>query len=367
MRATGARMAHSRCLRTRAPHFRRTPCGSPVHPAEAGNTSPLNVLVTGGAGFIGSHLCERLVERGHTVVALDNFDPFYAPEAKRRNLERLRGDERFRLVEGDIRAVDGMEAALAGDDFDVIIHLAARAGVRPSLEDPLLYSQTNVDGTVAMLELARRKGVHRFVFGSSSSVYGNQEKVPFSEVDPVDRPISPYAATKRAGELLCHTYHHLYGISVVCLRFFTVYGPRQRPDLAIHKFSRLMLADEPIPLYGDGSTQRDYTYVADILQGIEAAIRFTGEHERAYEVVNLGESRTVALRELVDLLARALEVEPRIEWRPTQPGDVDRTFADVSRARALLGYHPTTPIEEGIPRFVEWLRQESAGQAEAAS
>jgi UDP-glucuronate 4-epimerase len=323
----------------------------------------MRVLVTGGAGFIGSHLCERLIERGDEVVALDNFDPFYPEAVKRRNLAGLVDHPRFRLVEGDIRELDGMEHGLAAAEstgIDVVVHLAARAGVRPSIEQPLLYSQVNLDGTTAVLELARRLKVRRFVFGSSSSVYGNNRKVPFSEADPVERPISPYAATKRAGELLCHTYHHLYGLSAVCLRFFTVYGPRQRPDLAIHKFARLMSEGSPIPMFGDGTTERDYTYIDDILQGIESAIELTAAPEPVYEIVNLGESQTTSLRRLIELIASALEVEPWIERRPLQPGDVERTFADISRARGLLGYAPSTPVEEGIPRFVEWFRSQMA-------
>ena len=320
----------------------------------------MNILVTGGAGFIGSHLCERLVAQGHTVAAVDSFDPFYPAEIKRRNLAALRGSERFRLVEGDIRDGEAVEAALSAAGFDradVLVHLAASTGVRPSIDSPLLYSQVNVDGTVAMLELARRAGIRRFVFGSSSSVYGNNPKVPFAETDAVDHPISPYAATKRAGELLCHSYHHLHGMAVVCLRFFTVYGPRQRPDLAIHKFARLISRGEPIPFYGDGTTERDYTYVDDILQGIAGAIEYTGAHPDAFEIVNLGESQTVSLRRLVDLLAESLGVAPRVERLPLQPGDVDRTFADIRKARELLGYSPRTRVEDGIPRFVRWFRE----------
>jgi UDP-glucuronate 4-epimerase len=321
---------------------------------------PLNILVTGGAGFIGSHLCERLVSSGNQVVAVDNFDPFYSPAVKRHNLAGLQEQPAFTLVEADIRDPERMHAALAdagAQQIDVIVHLAARAGVRPSIEEPLLYSQVNLDGTVAVLELARALGVQRFVFGSSSSVYGNNPKVPFSERDAVDHPISPYAATKRAGELLCHTYHHLYRLSTVCLRFFTVYGPRQRPDLAIHKFARLMAAGEPIPVFGDGSTERDYTYIDDILQGVVGAIERTDGSEPLFEIVNLGESRTTTLSRLVELLAEALQVAPQIRRLPLQPGDVQRTFADVSRARELLGYAPTTPVEDGIPRFVEWFRE----------
>ena len=319
----------------------------------------MNILITGGAGFIGSHLCERLVAGGHSVVAMDNFDRFYAPETKRRNLAALHGHPGFHLIEADVRDPGAMEAGLANagmDSPDVVVHLAARAGIRPSIEDPLLYSQVNVDGTAAVLELARRRGIRNFIFGSSSSVYGNHARVPFSEDDPVARPISPYAATKRAAELFCHTYHHLYGMSVVCLRFFTVYGPRQRPDLAIHKFARLMAAGRPIQMYGDGSTARDYTYVDDIVQGIEGAIRFAAAEQLIWEIINLGGSRTTSLARLVELLAGALEVEPRIERLPEQPGDVERTFADVRRANRLLGYAPEVAIEQGIPRFVRWLR-----------
>ena len=320
----------------------------------------MNVLVTGGAGFIGSHLCDRLLADGHAVCAVDNFDPFYDAAVKRANVAAASRHPSFRLLDADIRDPRRLKAELASafPQCDVIVHLAARAGVRPSIEDPLLYSDVNVDGTTALLELARELGVRRFVFGSSSSVYGNAEKVPFSESDPVDQPISPYAATKRAGELFCHTYHHLYGLSVVCLRFFTVYGPRQRPDLAIHKFTRLILEDRPIPMFGDGSTERDYTYVDDIVQGIVGAIRLTDSERPVYEIVNLGESETTSLSRLIELIGRAVGTTPRIERLPLQPGDVQRTFADITRARELLGYRPVTRVEEGIPRFVAWMRAE---------
>lgn len=321
----------------------------------------MKVLVTGAAGFIGSHLAARLVARGDQVVGVDNFDPFYSPADKRRNVAGLEETGRFRLVEADIRDLASPSAL---DDHaagaDAVVHLAARAGVRPSLADPLLYSQVNLDGTVAVLEAARRLGARRFVFGSSSSIYGSNTRIPFSEGDPVERPISPYAATKRGGELLCHTWHHLYGMSVVALRFFTVYGPRQRPDLAIHAFTRRMLEGRPVPLFGDGSSERDYTYVDDVVSGIEGALGYTAGRQ-AYEIVNLGGSRTTSLKRLVELIAGAVGVEPTIEWLPPQPGDVERTFADVSKARALLGYEPRTSIEEGIARFVEWFRAREAG------
>ena len=242
----------------------------------------MRILVTGGAGFIGSHLCERLVARGDDVVAVDSFDPFYDPATKRRNLAALEGEPRFRLVEADVCEPEALDAALGDGAFDVVVHLAARAGVRPSLERPLDYLRTNVEGTGAMLELARRRGTGAFVLGSSSSVYGDAAHVPFSESDPVGRPISPYAASKRAAELVGHTYAHLYGMSVLCLRFFTVYGPRQRPDLAIHKFARLMAEGGELPVYGDGGTERDYTYVDDIVQGIEGGIRYALAHPGAF-------------------------------------------------------------------------------------
>lgn len=323
----------------------------------------MNVIVTGGAGFIGSHLCDRLLQRGDRVIVIDSFDPFYDPQVKRKNLAAALAGGGLHLIEADIRDHDAVVDALArfpDGAIDVLVHLAARPGVRPSLQQPTLYSEVNLTGTVVMLELARRLGIRRFIFGSSSSIYGNNAKVPFAEADPVERPISPYAATKRAGELLCHTYHHLYGLSVLCLRFFTVYGPRQRPDLAIHKFARLMAAGKSVPMYGDGRTERDYTYVDDIVHGIERAIEYTAAPERHFEVLNLGESRTVPLVRVVELLGEAMGIRPAVEHLPMQPGDVQRTFADVTRARELLGYDPKTPIEEGIPRFVEWFRRASA-------
>jgi UDP-glucuronate 4-epimerase len=318
-----------------------------------------NVLVTGGAGFIGSHLVARLLAEGRwRVTALDDFNDFYDPALKRRNVSAHLGREEFALREADIRDRAALGGIFEGAEFDVIVHLAARAGVRPSLAEPVLYAETNINGTVNLLELAREHGVGQFVFGSSSSVYGENEKVPFAEDDPVGRPISPYAATKAAGELLCHTYSHLWGLRSVCLRFFTVYGARQRPDLAIHKFARLISEGKPIPVFGDGTTRRDYTYVDDIVAGVRAAMDY-GESD--YEVINLGGSRTVELRELIALLERELGREAVIERRPPQPGDVPQTYADVTKARRLLGYDPRTPIEEGIRRFVEWFKEEGAG------
>ncbi|MDT5272978.1 MAG: UDP-glucuronate 4-epimerase [Acidobacteriota bacterium] len=316
-----------------------------------------NVLITGGAGFIGSHLVARLLaEGGWRVVVLDDFNDFYDPALKRRNVEPHLGREEFELREADIRDRAALDEVFKGTQFDCIVHLAARAGVRPSLAEPVLYTETNINGTVNLLELAREHDVRQFVFGSSSSVYGENEKVPFAEDDPVNRPISPYAATKAAGELLCHTYSHLFGLRCLCLRFFTVYGARQRPDLAIHKFARLISEGKPIPVFGDGTTRRDYTYVDDIIAGVRAAMDYDASD---YEVVNLGGSRTVSLSELIALLERELGQKAVIDRQHPQPGDVPRTFADVSKARRLLGYDPQTPIEEGIRRFVEWFNEKS--------
>lgn len=312
------------------------------------------LLITGGAGFIGSHLVDYLLSTDvEKIVVVDDFNDFYDPEIKRANIEHQLNDLRYKLSEVDIRDNGALESIFDENNFDCIVHLAARAGVRPSLSEPQLYNETNINGTLNLLELARKHNVKQFVFGSSSSVYGINAKVPFSEEDPIRQPISPYAATKGAGELLCHTYSHLYGIRCVCLRFFTVYGPRQRPDLAIHKFARLIAAGKPIPVFGDGTTRRDYTYVADIIAGVVAAIDYD---KSTYEVFNLGESRTVQLRELISLLEKELDSHAVIDRQPPQPGDVPQTFADIQKARQLLGYNPQTQIEEGIRRFVEWFR-----------
>jgi UDP-glucuronate 4-epimerase len=319
-----------------------------------------SVLLTGAAGFIGSHVAERLLAAGAAVVGVDNFDPFYDPAEKWANLRTALAHPSFTLLEADCADGRALEAALetagAGASFDVIVHLAARAGVRPSIEDPGGYVRANLVATQVMLELARRRGIDRFVFGSSSSVYGNNEKVPFSEDDRVERPISPYAATKRAGELLCHAHHHLNGTAVHALRFFTVYGPRQRPDLAIRKFATLMLRGEEIPMFGDGSTERDYTWIDDIVDGVEASVRRTAAEPGEFRIINLGGSRTTSLARLIELIGDALEIEPRVRRLPLQPGDVQRTFADVALAGELLGYRPAVSIEEGIPRFAAWIR-----------
>jgi UDP-glucuronate 4-epimerase len=315
-----------------------------------------NILVTGGAGFIGSHLVDRLLaEGGWRVTVVDDFNDFYDPALKRANAARHAADGRFRLAECDIRDRAALARVFEGANFSCVVHLAARAGVRPSLAEPLLYNETNVTGTLNLLELSRAHGVPQFVFGSSSSVYGANAKVPFSEDDPVARPISPYAATKAAGELLCHTYSHLYGLRCVALRFFTVYGARQRPDLAIHKFARLISDGKPIPVFGDGTTRRDYTYVDDIISGVRAAIDYDAT---MFEAINLGESRTVSLSELISLLERELGRAAIIDRQAPQPGDVPQTYADISKARRLLGYDPRTQIEEGVRRFVEWFNAE---------
>jgi UDP-glucuronate 4-epimerase len=311
-------------------------------------------LITGAAGFIGSHLVDHLLAggAGHITV-VDDFNDFYDPQIKRANIGAHLADPRYRLVEADIRDRAALVKVFAGQPFDCIVHLAARAGVRPSLSEPELYCETNINGTLNLLELARENNIRQFVFGSSSSVYGINAKVPFSEDDPIRQPISPYAATKGAGELLCHTYSHLYGIRCVCLRFFTVYGPRQRPDLAIHKFAKLISAGQPIPVFGDGTARRDYTYVDDIIAGIVAAIDYD---KSDYEVINLGESRTIELRELISLLEKELDTHAIIDRQLPQPGDVPQTFADIEKARRLLGYNPQTQIEEGVRRFIQWFR-----------
>jgi UDP-glucuronate 4-epimerase len=321
----------------------------------------MKVLVTGLAGFLGSHVGEKLVARGDEVVGLDNFDAFYERSVKERNLTTLRASSKVRFVEGDIRDPRDLAKVLPG--VDVIVHLAAKAGVRPSLADPAAYVSTNIAGTTSVLEAARAANVKNIVFAGSSSVYGDSAPVPFREDFPATEPISPYAATKRAGELLCSTFVHLYGMRIMSLRFFTAYGPRQRPDLAIHAFTRRMAAGETIPMFGDGSAERDHTYVDDIVQGVVAAVDWAGRGGAAYEVVNLGESKTVRLDRLIAIIGEALGVTPRIERLPRQPGDVLRTCADVTRARELLGYRPTTAVEEGIPRFVRWFREIHGHQA----
>jgi UDP-glucuronate 4-epimerase len=311
------------------------------------------ILVTGGAGFIGSHLSERLLERGDEVVVLDNFNDFYDPAIKRKNAAALVAAG-AQLVEGDFRDAELVERLFEEGRFEGVVHLGAMAGVRPSLLDPLHYEDVNVRGTLVLLEAIRKREGIRFVFASSSSVYGANEDVPFREDDDIHNPVSPYAATKRAGELMCFTFHHLYGIPTTCLRFFTVYGPRQRPEMAIHKFVRMTLRGEPIPFFGDGSTRRDYTYIEDIVDGVVRAL----DRCEGYEIYNLGESQTTSLAELVEVIGEACGRAPIIDRQPMQPGDVVVTYADVSKAKARLGYSPSTLIPEGVSRFVAWYHAE---------
>jgi UDP-glucuronate 4-epimerase len=314
------------------------------------------VLLTGAAGFIGSHVAEALLARGDKVVGLDNFEAFYSPDAKRRNVEASLAHPRYALVEGDLRNASTVERAFGEGPFDAVVHLAARAGVRPSLQDPAGYSETNVSATALLLEAARRRGVGHFVFASSSSVYGSRSVAPFRESDPVEEPVSPYAATKRAGEILASTFHHLYELPVTCLRFFTVYGPRQRPDMAIHRFTRLIDQGEEVEVYGGGRSERDYTFIHDVVDGVVRAL----DRPRGYRIYNLGTNRTVPLMTLIELISTGLERAPRIVQLPNQPGDVPLTYADITLAQSELGYAPATKLGDGITAFIDWYRKESA-------
>ena len=314
----------------------------------------MNILVTGGAGFIGSHLVERLLGEGNRVVCLDNFDDFYDPALKRRNVAQSLQDSSFKLVEGDLRDEGGLRKILAGEKIDAVAHLAARAGVRPSVQKPALYADVNIRGTLCLLEASRENGVRRFLFASSSSVYGNSSQVPFSEDDPVNHPISPYAATKKAGELLCHTYHHLYGMDIACLRYFTVYGPRQRPEMAIHHFTRSIHEGRKISLFGDGNSRRDYTYIDDAVDGTVATLF----RQHGFQIYNIGESQTISLGELIRAIEEQVGKKAILEYLPEQPGDVRQTFADIRKAKEQLGYNPQTKIREGLARFVQWYLQE---------
>ena len=315
----------------------------------------MKILLTGGAGFIGSHLTERLLADGHDVAILDDFNDFYDPQIKRRNIAGFASQ--IALHEVDLRNEDAVRAVFEGKKFDAIVHLAARAGVRPSIAAPQLYYDTNVTGTLHLLEAARRHGIERFVFASSSSVYGICKQVPFSEDFHLTQTISPYAATKIGGEFLCSTYSHLYNMRVVALRFFTVYGARQRPDLAIHQFTRRIDQGKPIDQFGDGTTRRDYTYIDDIIQGVVAALNYNGAR---FDIFNLGESDTIQLKDLIAAIETALGKKATINQLPEQPGDVPLTCADISKARRLLGYNPTTPLRAGLPKFVEWYRSTTA-------
>jgi len=314
-----------------------------------------NILVTGGAGFIGSHLCERLLTDGIKVICLDNFDTFYDPKIKIKNAEVIakKFPDLFDLVTGDIRNPEQVKRLLQKNEVDFVAHLAARAGVRPSIADPFLYEDVNIRGTIVLLEACKERGIKNFIFASSSSVYGENQRVPFSEKDLDIQPISPYGATKRAGELVCYSYHHLYRMNIACLRIFTAYGPRQRPEMAIHKFARLVDQGEKIPMYGDGSSRRDYTYIDDLIDGILGVI----DHHKGFEIYNLGESETTSLKELIRLIEEALGKKAAIETMELQPGDVSVTYADITKAKRMLKYHPKVKMKEGIQRFVEWYKE----------
>ncbi len=317
----------------------------------------MRILVTGGAGFIGSHLVEKLLAAGETVSVLDDFNDFYDPQIKRENIAHLA--KQIVLHEIDLRDAQAVGSLFQREKFDAIVHLAARAGVRPSIKQPQLYYDTNVSGTLHLLEGARASGVSRFIFASSSSVYGICKTVPFSESMQLTQTISPYAATKIGGEFLCSTYSHLYQMRIVALRLFTVYGPRQRPDLAIHHFTKKIFAGEPIEQFGDGNTRRDYTYIDDILQGVRAALAYEGP---LFDIFNLGENQTIALKDLIAAIEEALGRKAEIERLPEQPGDVPLTCADISKAREQLGYRPTTPLSVGLPKFIDWFLQRQTGR-----
>jgi UDP-glucuronate 4-epimerase len=314
-----------------------------------------NILVTGGAGFIGSHLCERLLSDGVKVICLDNFDSFYDPNIKIRNVEgvKKKSPELFELVTGDIRNPEHLKGILQENQIDFVVHLAARAGVRPSISDPLLYQDVNIRGTIVLLESCKANGIKNFIFASSSSVYGENQRVPFTEKDLDIQPISPYGATKRAGELLCYSYHHLYKMNIACLRIFTAYGPRQRPEMAIHKFARLIDQGGKIPMFGDGSSRRDYTYIDDLVDGILGVIRY----HKGFEIYNLGESQTTSLKELIQFIEKAIGKKANVEMLDPQPGDVSVTYSDITKAKGMLKYQPEVKMEEGIKRFVEWYKK----------
>lgn len=313
----------------------------------------MKILVTGGAGFIGSHVCDSLLKRGDEVICVDDFNDYYDPRIKEENIKAARQNSKFTLYLADIRNYLLMKEIFKKEAPDKVIHLAARAGVRPSIKNPFLYEEVNVKGTLNLLELSKEFFIKNFVFGSSSSVYGVNKKIPFSEEDRVDNQISPYAVTKRAGELLCHSYHELYGINISCLRFFTVYGPRGRPDMAPYKFTKLIDESKEVEMYGDGSTMRDYTFITDIVSGIVAAL----DKNYGFEIFNLGNSQTVELRYFISVIEGLLGKKARIIRKPMQPGDVPITYADISKARAMLGYNPKTSIEEGMKKVIDWYEE----------
>lgn len=313
----------------------------------------LTVLITGGAGFIGSSLADRMLALGHKVVVLDNFNDYYNPIIKRQNIAQAEIHPNYKLYEGDIEKIDDVEKVFRENKIEVVVHLAARAGVRPSIEAPLAYAMTNIIGTINILEMMKKYNVKRMSMASSSSVYGNCKAEKFSEDLNIREPISPYAATKSADEQICYTYHHLYGLEIYMLRFFTVYGPRQRPDLAINKFTNLIMADKPIDMYGDGSTKRDYTYIDDIVTGIIASVNY---HQTGYEIFNLGGGSPVTLKEMILTIEEVLGKKAKINQLPMQPGDVDKTVSDISKAQKLLGYNPSTSFKDGIRKFIAWKK-----------
>src|SRR3989304_7147432 len=313
----------------------------------------MNILVTGGAGFIGSHLCERLISLGSKVICIDNFDNFYDPLVKENNISEIAASKYFKLYRSDITDLRQIEKIFSETSIDMGIHLAARAGVRPSIQNPLLYERVNILGTMNLLECCKKYNIPKFIFASSSSVYGGNKKLPFSEEDNVDHPVSPYAATKKAGELICYTYYDLYKISIYCFRFFTVYGPRQRPEMAIHKFTRLILGGEEIEIYGDGSSSRDYTYIDDVISGITKSLNTV----KGFEIINLGNSKTVKLLDLIKLIETATGEKALLKFIGRQPGDVFATYADIRKAGKMLKYFPETNIEEGLIKFVKWYRE----------
>ena len=315
------------------------------------------ILITGGAGFIGSTLTKRLLDEGYQVVCIDNFNDYYDPKLKENNVRAFLKKPNYSLYRVDIRNFQDVSKVFDENSIDVVVHLAAMAGVRPSIENPILYQEVNGLGTQNILEVAKNHGVSSLVLASSSSVYGNCKEVPFREDMIVDYAISPYAATKKANEVMAHVYHELYHMNIMMLRFFTVYGPKQRPDLAINKFTRLMLEDKEIPMFGDGTTSRDYTYVDDIVDGIVKSCHYVDRGENVYEIVNLGSHNPISLKEMIITIGEALDVQPKIKRLPMQPGDVDQTYADITKANELLGYSPQTTFSDGIKKFVKWYRK----------
>lgn len=315
-----------------------------------------NFLITGGAGFIGSTITSKILKRGDKVVCVDNFDPYYDPKLKEENIKPFLNDPNFKLERTDILNLDNLERIFRDNAIDHVVHLAAKAGVRPSLEDPVAYQRVNGEGTLNVLEAAKRTGCKKLCLASSSSVYGNNKKVPFKESDVVDFAISPYAATKKANEVMAHVYHAIYGLDIFMLRFFTVYGPKQRPDLAINKFARLISDGKPITLYGDGKTYRDYTYIDDIVNGVLLSLKFLDEHKNVYEIINLGSNRPVSLIDMVTVIEKTLGKKAIVEYLPMQPGDVDATYADISKAWKLIGYKPSVSFGEGIRNFLIWQK-----------